>query len=70
MVDSCQPPCDVFESITESQKDKLYKGFQKLKKEDAQFMVDYMGKLDERNQATDKKFNTLFAQMRKGLTTA
>ena len=70
MVDSCQPPCDVFDGITEGQKDKLYKGFQKLKKEDAQFMVDYMDKLDESNKATNQKFNTLYASMVKNLTTA
>ena len=63
MVDSCQPPCDVFEGLTESQKDKLYKGFQTLKKEDAQFMVDYIKNVQKdknnANASSDKKFVTL-----------
>ncbi len=70
MVSNCKAPCDVFNGITESQKDKLYKGFQKLKKEDAQFMVDYIGKLDETNKSNNRKFDTLFAQMVKSITTA
>lgn len=66
MVSNCKTPCDVFQGLTQSQLDKLFKGYQTLLKADAQFMIDFMGK-STTDTSDNRKFNTLFSQMRKGL---
>ena len=69
MVNNCKPPCDVFNGATQSQLDKLFIGFQKLNKKDAQFMVDYVGE-STKNASDDKRFTTLYTTMVKSITTA
>jgi len=70
MVSNCRPPCDVFNGATQSQLDKLFIGFQKLNKKDAQFMVDYIKNIKNRNASSDKQFTTLYTTMVKSITTA
>ena len=59
MVSKCQDPCDTFSNLTEMQLNQLFKGFQTLSKEDAQFMVDSFPKSSD-----EKRFMSLFLKMK------
>jgi hypothetical protein len=60
MVANCKPPCDVFSGMTQSEFDKLFEGYKKLKMEDAQFMIDFLAKKESQiTQSEGQRFQEL-----------
>jgi len=66
MVANCKEPCDVFSGMTQSDLDKLFEGYKKLKMEDAQFLIDFLAKKESQlTQSEGQRFLKLTKEIYK-----